>query len=86
MKRGKRIQIQGLYIRLIRDSAPVIVAFTKCDLSFPQIWSESENSEYRDRARSRAYAQCEQLCRPLFRGEPGGVPAELVSGDYPLLL
>jgi hypothetical protein len=35
---------------------------------------------------SREYAQCEQLCRPLFRKEPRDVPAELVSGDYSLLL
>ena len=76
----------GFIHQLIRVSVPVIVAFTKSDLCFPQIWFESENYEYRDRTRSRAYAQCEQLCRPLFHREPRDVPAELVSGDYfPLL-
>jgi hypothetical protein len=79
--------MQGLDIRLIRDTVPVIVAFTKSDLAFPRIsGSESENYEYQDRARSRAYAQCERLCRPLFRREPRDVPAELVSGNYSLLL
>jgi hypothetical protein len=85
--RGKRVQIQGLYIRLIGDSVPVIVAFTKSDMAFPRITgSESGNLQYQVRAWSRAYAQCEQLCRPLFRKEPRDVPAELVSGDYSLLL
>ena len=69
------------------DSVPVIVAFTKSDLSFPQLTgSESGSSQYRDRTRSRAYAQREQLCRSLFRREPRDVPAELVSGDYSVLL
>ena len=68
-------------------AVPVIVAFTKSDLSFPQLTgSESGISQYRDRTRSRAYAQREQLCRSLFRREPRDVPAELVSGDYSLLI
>jgi hypothetical protein len=87
MRRGKHIQIPGFYIRLIKDTVPVVVAFTKSDLAFPQITgSDGGNSQYQDRARSRAYAQCEQLCRPLFRREPRDVPAELVSGNYFLLL
>ena len=87
MRRGRRIQIQGRYIPLMADSVPVVVAFTKSDLAFPHIsGSDGGNSQYQDRARSRAYAQCEQLCRPLFRREPRDVPAELVSGDYTLLL
>jgi hypothetical protein len=84
---GKSISIQGLYIQLLGDSVPVIVAFTKSDMAYPEITgSESGNAQYQGRARSRAYAQCEQLCRPLFRKEPRDVPAELVSGDYSLLL
>ena len=64
----------------------MVVAFTKSDESFPQITgSESGSSQYQDFTRSRAYAQCKQLCRPLFRREPRDVPAELVSGDYSLL-
>ena len=87
MRRGKHVQIHCLYIRLIRDSVPVIVAFTKSDISFPQILgSESGNFQYQDHARSNAYAQCDQLCRTLFHREPGDVPAELVSGDYALHL
>ena len=82
MRRGKRIQIQGLYIQLIQNLVPVIVAFTKSDLVFPQIsGSESGNSQYQDLAMSGAYAQCEELCRPLFHRDPGDVPAELVSGE-----
>ena len=83
MRRGKRRDFQGLYNRLIRDSVPVVVAFTKSDLTFPHI-SGSESGQYRfqDRTRTRAYAQCEQLCRSLFRKEARDVPAELVSGDY----
>ena len=86
MTRGECSQIQGLYL-INRDSVPVIVAFTKSDMTFPQISeSKSGDSQFQDRAKSRAYAQCDQLCRPLFRKEPRDVPAELVSGDYSLLL
>jgi hypothetical protein len=74
-------------MRLMRDSVPVVVGFTKSDIAYPQITgSESGNSQHLDRPGSRPYAQCEQLCRPLFRKEPRNVPAELVSGDYSLLL
>ncbi|KAI0269639.1 hypothetical protein BGY98DRAFT_1180030 [Russula aff. rugulosa BPL654] len=60
--------------------APVVVAFTKSDLAFPHIsGSESGHYQYQDRTRTRAYAQCEQLCRSLFRREARDVPAELVS-------
>ncbi|KAI0275763.1 hypothetical protein BGY98DRAFT_39102 [Russula aff. rugulosa BPL654] len=59
---------------------PVVVAFTKSDLAFPHIsGSESGHYQYQDRTRTRAYAQCEQLCSSLFRREAGDVPAELVS-------
>ena len=80
--RGKRSHFQGLYIRLIGVSAPIVVAFTKSDLAFPHI-SGSESGHYQNQDRmTRAYAQCEQLCRSLFRREAKEVPAELVSGDY----
>jgi len=83
MRRGKRSHFQGLYIRLIGESAPVVVAFTKSDLAYPHIsGSESGHYQYRDRTRTRAYAQCNELCRSLFRREARDVPAELVSGDY----
>jgi hypothetical protein len=65
------------------ESAPVVVAFTKSDLAYPHIsGSESGHYQYQDRTRTRAYAQCEQLCRSLFRREARDVPAELVSGNY----
>ena len=76
MRRGKRIETQCLSIRLTGGSVPVVVAFTKSDASFPEITGSESGS----------YAQCNQLCRPLFRREPRDVPAELVSGDYCLLL
>ena len=83
MRRGKHTYFQGLYIRLIGDSVPVVVAFTKSDLAFPHIsGSESGNYQYRDRTRTRAYIQCNELCRSLFRKEARDVPAELISGDY----
>ena len=83
MRRGKHTGFQGLYIRLIGDSVPVVVAFTKSDLAFPHIsGSESGNYQYRDRTRTRAYIQCNELCRSLFRKEARDVPAELISGDY----
>jgi hypothetical protein len=83
MRRGKRSHLEGLYNRLIGDSVPVVVAFTKSDLAFPHIsGSESGHYQSRDRTRTRAYAQCEQLCRSLFRREARDVPAELVSGEY----
>ncbi|KAN0118382.1 hypothetical protein V8E52_005358 [Russula decolorans] len=59
---------------------PVVVAFTKSDLAYPHIsGSEDGNYQYQDRTRTRAYAQCEELCRSLFRREARDVPAELVS-------
>ncbi|KAH9990475.1 hypothetical protein BJV77DRAFT_607749 [Russula vinacea] len=59
---------------------PVVVAFTKSDLAFPQTsGSDGGNCQYQDRATTKAYAQCEQLCRSLFRRAPMDVPAELVS-------
>ena len=83
MRRGRPSHFHGLPIRLIGKSAPVVVAFTKSDLAFPHIsGSESGQYQYLDRTRTRAYAQCEQLCRSLFRREARDVPAELVSGDY----
>jgi hypothetical protein len=83
MRRGKRSHFQGLYVRLIGKSAPVVVGFTKSDLAFPHIsGAESGHYHYQDRTGTRAYAQCEQLCRSLFRREARDVPAELVSGDY----
>ena len=83
MRRGKRREIQDLYIRLIGDLVPVVVAFTKSDLAYPHIsGSESGNYQYRDRTRTRAYTQCNELCRSLFRRDSRDVPAELVSGDY----
>ena len=73
----------ALFIQLIGDSVPVVVAFTKSDLAYPHIsGSESGNYQYRDRTRTRAYTQCNELCRALFRRDARDVPAELVSGDY----
>jgi hypothetical protein len=82
MRRGKRIQIQGIYVQLIGYSVPVVVAFTKSDMDFPQILgSGGGKSQCQDRVRSRASAQCEQLRRPLFLKELKDVPTVLVSGD-----
>src|SRR6267154_682222 len=91
MRRGKRSDIQALYNRLIGGSAPVVVAFTKSDLAFPHIsGSESGHYQYQDRTRTRAYVQCEQLCRSLFRREARDRPSsscvvrgfESISGYY----
>ena len=72
-----------VFKEFIGDSVPVVVAFTKSDLAYPHIsGSEDGNYQSQDRTRSRAYAQCEQLCHSLFRREAKDVPAELVSGDY----
>ena len=83
MRKGKRSPFQGLYIRLKGELAPVVVAFTKSDLVFPHITGyENGNYQYQDRTRTRAYAQCDRLCRSQFRRKAQDVPAELVSGDY----
>ncbi len=75
MRQGKHvlIQLEGLDIRLTRDSVPVVVAFTK----FDQIVEIEGGSSTRNRART----QFEQSCRSLFRKEPSDVPAEIVSGS-----
>ncbi|KAI0272988.1 hypothetical protein BGY98DRAFT_1099659 [Russula aff. rugulosa BPL654] len=75
---------EGIVEILNMRRAPVVVAFTKSDLAFPLIsGSESGHYQYQphyqDRTRTRAYAQCEQLCRSLFSREAKDVPAELVS-------
>ena len=83
MRRGERSEIQDSYIRLIGDPVPVVVAFTKYDLTYPHISGfESGNYQYRDRTNVRAYTQCNELCRSLFRREARDVPAELVSGIF----
>ena len=83
MRRGKHSDFLGLYNRLIGDSVPVVVAFTKSDLAFPHIsGSESGHYQYQDRTRTETYARCEKLCRSRFRREARDVPAELLSGDY----
>ena len=72
-----------VYISLMRDLVPTVVAFTKSDIAYPHIsGSESGNHQYRDRTRTMAYTECNGLCRSVFRREAGDVPAELVSGDY----
>lgn len=76
MRRGKCILIQDLHIQLIRDSVPVIVAFTKFDQA---VLNESGGS-VGGSPRSRV----EQLCRSLFHSELRDVPAEIVSGGCPL--
>ena len=83
MRRGECSEIQGLCIQFIRNLVPVAVAFTKSDLAYPDIsGSEDGNYQYQDRTRTRAYIQCEELCRSMFDREARDVPAELVSGDY----
>ncbi|KAN0113928.1 hypothetical protein V8E52_007236, partial [Russula decolorans] len=65
---------------ILNLGVPVVVAFTKSDLAYPHIsGSESGNYQYRDRTRTRAYTQCNELCRSLFRRDSRDVPAELVS-------
>jgi len=72
MRRGICVLIRGSHIRLIRGSAPVIVAFTKFDQA---VAIEGGSS-----ARTSARARIDQSCRSLFRREPRDVPAEIVSG------
>ncbi|KAI0276081.1 hypothetical protein BGY98DRAFT_1188012 [Russula aff. rugulosa BPL654] len=71
---------EGLDEILSMRRVPVVVAFTKSDLAYPDIsGSEDGNHQYQDRTRTRAYAQCEELCCSLFSREARDVPAELVS-------
>lgn len=64
--------------QLIRDSVPVVVAFTK----FDQIVATEGGSSSRASARTRV----EQSCHSLFRRDPRDVPAEIVSGAVPVFL
>ncbi|KAH9960953.1 hypothetical protein BJV74DRAFT_799856 [Russula compacta] len=63
--------------RGLQDSVPVVVAITKFDVVAGQVLFESEggNSQHLGRAWDRAYTQCKQLCRSLFRRELRDVPA-----------
>jgi len=76
MRRGKRVLIQDVYSQLIRDPVPTVVAFTKFD--------QAVALEGGDSARTSARARFEQSCCSVFRKEPRDVPAEVVSGNYPL--
>jgi len=77
------VKFRVLCIQLTGDSVPVVVAFTKSDVAYPHIsGSESGNYQYRDRTRAKAYIQCNELCRTLFRRDARDVPAELISGNY----
>ena len=82
MRRGKHLQLQGPCPRLIQDSVPVVVAFTKFDVV---ILIEGRNSQDHETARAKAYARCKESCRSLFRKDPGDVPAEIVQGSFGLL-
>ncbi|KAN0114041.1 hypothetical protein V8E52_007190 [Russula decolorans] len=71
---------EGIEKILDMRRSPVVVAFTKSDLVFPHIsGSEDGNYQYQGRTRTRSYAQCDELCRSLFRRQAREVPAELVS-------
>lgn len=86
MKSGERFWIQDSSIRLIRDSVHVIVVLTKFDVVVSRmlVGPEGRNSQQDERARTRAYTQCEESCRSLFGTEPKDVPAEIVSGSISL--
>jgi len=78
MRRGKRIQIQSLYTQFMRDSVPVVVAFTKFDVI---ILIEGRDSQDHERARVKAYARFEESCRSLFGRSSKDIPAEIVQGN-----
>jgi len=78
MKRGKRIQIQGVYTRLMRGSVPIVVAFTKFDVI---ILIEGRNSQDHEHARAKACARFDDSCRSLFGRGPKDIPAEIVQGS-----
>jgi hypothetical protein len=86
MKSGEWVLIQDLSIQLIRDSVHVIIVLTKFDVVVSRMLAgpEGRNSQHDERARTRAYTQCEESCRSLFCTEPKDVPAEIVSGSISL--
>ncbi|KAI9510653.1 hypothetical protein F5148DRAFT_1177479 [Russula earlei] len=65
---------EGVEEILAMRGVPVVIAFTNFDLVVSL-------EEYSESARARAYAQCEELSRSLFRRELKGVPAVIVSVD-----
>ena len=83
MRGGEHARIQYLCIQLMQDLVPVVVAITKFDVVVDQVLFEFEggNSQYLERARARAYTQCEQICRSLFCRELRDVPAVILSGN-----
>ena len=82
-KGGEHVCIKNLWIQLMEDLVPVVVAITKFDVVVHQILFESEggNSQYLGRARVRAYTQCEQSFHSLFHRELRDVPAVILSGN-----
>ena len=83
MKSGERGLIKDLSIQLIRDSVHVIIVLTKFDMVVSRMLVRpgGRNSQHDERARTRAYTQCEESCRSLFCTEPKDVPAEIISGS-----
>ena len=73
------LQIQSLYTQLIRNSVPVVVAFTKFDVV---ILIEGRIPQDHGRARTKAYTRYEESCRSLFGKGPKEVPAEIVQGSW----
>jgi hypothetical protein len=63
---------------------PVILVLTKFDALVSKVSLDipSGDPQHHGRARASAHAMYEDSCRQIFRKEPRGVPAEIVSGMY----
>jgi hypothetical protein len=87
MKNGERGQMIIVYVADV-SSVPVILVLTKFDAVLSEMLFDIARSDVLqyERARVKAHAIYEDALRRRFDKDPRDVPAEIVSGIYPLSL
>ena len=67
---------------------PVVLVFTKFDLIVFKVLFDiaGGNAQDHEHAWAKAHSLYEESCRRLFHKDPGGIPAEIVSGTLSLHL
>ena len=65
---------------------PVVLVFTKFDVVVSQVLFDiaGGDAQHHERAWARARTLYQESCHRLFHKDPGGVPAEIVSGTLSL--
>ena len=66
----------------------MVLVFTKFDLVVSKVRFDiaGGNAQHHEHACAKAHSLYEETCRRLFHKDPGGIPAEIVSGTLSLYL